>query len=85
MLYKEIFPSYDIKVLQPSSMVLVFSSNQPSIYPISVQISSEFSVSFHASSNVSVSFLHNRLGHPSKHVVQTLLKNSCINITCDNK
>ena len=83
--YEEIFPSYDAKIFQPSSMVSVFSSSQPSVDPLSVQIRSEFPVNFHASRNVSVSLLHNRFGHPSKYVVQTLLKNSCINITCNNK
>ncbi|KAH9648420.1 retrovirus-related pol polyprotein from transposon RE1 [Citrus sinensis] len=83
--YEESFLPFDSKVQQPSSMVSVFSSHQTCVNPLSVQIKSGFPVSFHASSNVSVSLLHNRLGHPSKHVVQTLLRNSCINISSDNK
>ena len=66
-------------------MVSVLSSSQPSVDHLSVQIRFDFPVSFHVSSNVSVNLLHNRLGHPSKYVVQTLLKSSCINITCNNE
>ncbi|KAH9781043.1 retrovirus-related pol polyprotein from transposon RE2 [Citrus sinensis] len=83
--YEESFPLFDTSVFQPSSMVSVFSSHQTCVDPLSVKIKSGFPISFHASSIVSVSLLHNRLGHPSKHVVQTLLRNSCINITCNNK
>ncbi|KAH9659677.1 hypothetical protein KPL70_023950 [Citrus sinensis] len=82
--YGESFSS-DTSVFQPSSMVSVFSSQQTCVDPLFEKIKSSSPVSFHASSNVSVSLLHNRLGHPSKHVVQTLLRNNCITFIGDNK
>ncbi|KAH9705793.1 retrovirus-related pol polyprotein from transposon RE1 [Citrus sinensis] len=82
--YGESF-SFNTSVFQPSSMVSVFSSQQTCVDPLFEKIKSSFPVSFHVSSNVSVSLLHNRLGHPSKHVLQTLLRNNCITFTCDNK
>ena len=66
-------------------MVSVFSSQQTCIDHLFEKIKSSFPLSFHASSNASVSLFHNRIGHPSKHVVQTLLSNNCITFTGDNK
>ncbi|KAH9805863.1 retrovirus-related pol polyprotein from transposon RE1 [Citrus sinensis] len=39
---------------------------------------STFPVSFQTSSSMSANMLHNRLGHPSKHVIQTILRNNCL-------
>ena len=64
----------------PSSMMSILSCNnvvnsvQNSNNDFSFE--STYLVSFQASSSMSANVLHNRLGHPSKHVIQTILRNN---------
>lgn len=42
-------------------------------------------ISFHTSSPISINLLHKRLGHPSKHAMQTILKTKCLPYVNINK
>lgn len=42
-------------------------------------------MNFYTLGSISIILLHNRLGHPSKHVIHIMLKNKHMASECDNK
>ena len=74
--------SSSVQLSEPSSMmsIISFNNNVTSVEASNSDfcLESKSLVSFQTSGYVSANILHNRLSHPSKHVIQIILKNNCL-------
>lgn len=84
LLLKEFISLVDMQDFQPSFIVLVLSFNKDISFVentnnvLSFNFKSKSLISFHISNSISTNLLHNQLGHLSKHVMQTILRNKCL-------
>lgn len=84
LLLKEFISLFDMQVFQPSSIVSVLSFNKDISFVentnnvLSFNFKSKSLISFHTSNSISTNLLHNQLGHLSKHIMQTILRNKCL-------